>query len=281
MTRPIVALLASLLVVCPAWAAKARKKAKYVSITWHGQSFFEIESSNGFKIVTDPHAIPAYDRVKGVKANLILASHRHSDHVQFQVVENFKEQMGKWKKAKLIEGLKAMGLREDWVKVNETFKKGKEKIRVRSVPAYHDNVNGMKRGKNTIFVITMDGINLCFLGDLGQEKLTREQLKEIGPVDVLFIPVGGVYTINGDEAKGIVKQIKPKKYVIPMHYGTRVFEDLLPIKEFLEDHKGVTIVRSSDNSITFNVKYKPKKPILAVLNFEPAPKKKRRKKEDE
>jgi L-ascorbate metabolism protein UlaG (beta-lactamase superfamily) len=263
MLRPLAALLAGLMVACPAGAAS---KARKVTIIWHGQSFFEIKANDGFTIVTDPHAIDAYMPIKGVKAHVIIASHRHSDHVQFQTVENFKEKLSKkWPKARVIQGLKAMGVREDWDKINEKLDNGR--IRLRSVASYHDNVQGMKRGKNTIFLIMVDGINLCFLGDLGQEKLTKEQLKEIGPVDVLFIPVGGVYTLNGSDAQDVVKQIKPKKYIIPMHYGTDVFEDLLPIREFLDGQDRSTIARAPENKLVVNVKYKPKKPIIAVLKW--------------
>ena len=75
----------------------------------------------------------------------------------------------------------------------------------------------MERGLNTIYVIRMEGITLCHLGDFGQESLEDEQVELIGGVDILFVPVGGKYTIDGKQAVSIVKQIEPK-IIIPMHY---------------------------------------------------------------
>jgi L-ascorbate metabolism protein UlaG (beta-lactamase superfamily) len=71
------------------------------------------------------------------------------------------------------------------------------------VPSYHDAAEGLTRGKNTIFIVEMDGWRFCHLGDLGHD-LTPAQLKKIGEVDVLMVPVGGIYTLNGSEAKRVV-----------------------------------------------------------------------------
>ncbi len=135
-----------------------------VTIRWHGQSFFEIISSKGTRVVTDPHAIEAYGRTH-VLADLILISHLHNDHTQYGVIEN-------WKEAKILWGLKAEGKKVDWNPIDERFRD----VHVRSVPCYHDESKGMERGKNTIFVIEMDGLHLVHLGDLGH-LLTPQQVK--------------------------------------------------------------------------------------------------------
>jgi L-ascorbate metabolism protein UlaG (beta-lactamase superfamily) len=96
--------------------------------------------------------------------------------------------------------------------------------------------------------------------------LTPQQVKAIGPVDVLMIPVGGVYTLNGSDAKKVVEQLKPRQYVIPMHYGTKVYEDLLPIDEFVEDLKNVK--RFTGNKLEVESDFKPEQPIVAVLNWQ-------------
>ncbi|HTX43367.1 MAG TPA: MBL fold metallo-hydrolase, partial [Methanocella sp.] len=80
----------------------------------------------------------------------------------------------------------------------------------------HDDQGGVKRGKNVMFKVSMDGVGVCHCGDLGH-LLTPEQLKEIGPVDVLLIPVGGYYTIDAKTAVEVVKQVAPT-VTIPMHY---------------------------------------------------------------
>src|SRR5207249_10215739 len=87
--------------------------------------------------------------------------------------------------------------------------------------------------------------------------LTTEQAKEIGPVDVLMISVGGVYTINSTDAKEVIDEIKPKKYILPMHYGTKVFDDVLPPDEFLEDQKKESIKRKDSNQLEIDPAARP------------------------
>jgi L-ascorbate metabolism protein UlaG (beta-lactamase superfamily) len=293
MKRFLAAMIIDLLAAGLVGAATPQKAVK---ITWHGQSFFEITSSKGTTVVIDPHAIIEYGRIDGVYAHLILNSHLHNDHTQNQVVENYitkekekdreaenkdkaddkdkekeRERRSKWPQPKLIQGLKQVGTRQEWNVVNEKFRD----FRIRSVGTYHDDVEGMKRGKNTVFILEVDGIRIVHLGDLGH-LLSPEQVRAIGRVDVLLIPVGGIYTLNGSDAKEVVEQLKPKKYIIPMHCGTRVYEDLLSPKEFLEDQKRENVVVSSDNTLVVRVDYKPAEPIIVVLNWEAAPKRKRR-----
>lgn len=225
---------------------------KGVQIRWHGQSFFEIESSKGTRIVTDPHAIDAFGRTN-VSADLVLISHEHNDHNVIAALRNGDQ-------AKVIHGLHTVGNKLQWTVVDETFKD----VHVRSVGVYHDGVQGMERGKNTVFVIEVDGITIVHLGDLGH-VLSEKDVKRIGPVDVLMIPVGGVYTINGSDAKQVVEQLKPKKYILPMHYGTRVFDDVLPPDEFLEDQKNVK--RQVNNKLVVDPQFKPAEPVIVVLDW--------------
>jgi len=82
---------------------------------------------------------------------------------------------------------------------------------------YHDQKEGKERGSNTIYLIEMEGIKICHLGDIGQTKIDNAQLEIIDGVDILMIPVGGIFTINGEEAADLINQIEPK-IVIPMHY---------------------------------------------------------------
>jgi L-ascorbate metabolism protein UlaG (beta-lactamase superfamily) len=229
--------------------------SKKVTLKWHGQSFFEIISSQGTRIVTDPHAIDVYGRII-VRADLVLISHFHNDHTQVDVVENRD-------KAKILFGLKGSGKKEDWNPIDESFRD----VHVQSVGVYHDEVEGMERGKNTVFIIEVDGMRIVHLGDLGH-LLKPAQLKRIGPVDVLLIPVGGVYTINGSEAKKVVEQLKPRKYIVPMHYGTKEYDELLPVDEFLEDFTKANIrIKEGTNQLVIDSDFKPAEPIVVVLNW--------------
>jgi L-ascorbate metabolism protein UlaG (beta-lactamase superfamily) len=246
------ACLAVLLVTVSLAPAQAPAQKKTVTLHWYGQSFFSIESSKGTKVVIDPHAIEAYGRPMP-KADLLLVSHFHNDHTQLGSVANPRE-------AKIVYGLETDGKKTDWKLIDETVKD----VKVRSVGTYHDAMQGLERGKNTIFIIEMDGLRIVHLGDLGHE-LTPEQVRRIGPVDVLMVPVGGIYTLNGAEAKKVVAQIKPKMYVIPMHCGTSVYEDVLPATEFLEDQKNVK--RLPANKLAIETDLKTDTPIIAVLNW--------------
>jgi len=166
-------------------------------IIWHGQSFFQIQVSynKGEQITL---AIDPFDEAIGLKvpslsADILLISHSHHDHSNKKAIKGTPF---------LIEG------------PGEYEVKG---IFIQGIPSFHDNVQGKQRGQNTIYTIEAEDLKLCHLGDLGQKELTADQLEKIGEVDILMIPVGGVYTISSKEAPGIMAQIEPK-IIIPMHY---------------------------------------------------------------
>jgi L-ascorbate metabolism protein UlaG (beta-lactamase superfamily) len=260
MKRLLSALAALLLLAAAAPAAEGKK----ITIRWHGQSFFEIVSSAGTRIVLDPHAIEAYGR-KVVSADLVLLSHFHVDHTHTEVIENLD-------KAKVITGLKKLdkdGLRQDWNVVNEKFKD----VRVQTVGTYHDAESGTKRGKNGVFVIEVDGLRIVHLGDLGH-TLNRSQLRKIGAVDVLLVPIGGVYTINGLDAQKVVEQIKPKRCIIPMHYGTKVYDFLLDLDKshFLDDQMMGEVKKfPRTNELVIDAAAPPPTaPLIAILHWEKA-----------
>jgi L-ascorbate metabolism protein UlaG (beta-lactamase superfamily) len=222
-----------------------------VTLRWYGQSFFVLESTKGTLVAFDPHAIEAFGRHE-VNADLVLMSHLHDDHTQIGVI-------GNGAKAKAVQGLRVKGKTTEWVPADFTFKD----VHVRSVGTYHDTVEGMQRGKNTVFIVEVDGLRIVHLGDLGH-VLSAKDVQKIGPVDVLLIPIGGVYTINGSEAKKVVEQLKPKQFIVPMHYGVKGYDDLLPADEFLEDQTQVRKVE--DNKLVIDPAAKPKAPTVVILN---------------
>lgn len=160
-------------------------------ITWHMHSCFEI--ANNIIVVTDPHD----GRSLGVKppslrADLVLISHDHFDHNAVRVV------------------------RGDYVVIKETSPRKVKGVSVRGMVAYHDDVKGEKRGRINLYKFSMGGVSFCHLGDLGH-ILSDEQVKELGHVDVLFVPVGGVFTLDGAQAQRLVRMIGPR-VAIPMHF---------------------------------------------------------------
>jgi L-ascorbate metabolism protein UlaG (beta-lactamase superfamily) len=256
MTRWCVGLLTAVSLALPALAAD-----KPLTIRWLGQSFFLITTSQGTKVAIDPHAIDAFGR-QTVTADVVLMTHLHPDHVRLEVIENRD-------KAKQLPGLKQTGgepgrpPRVAWNPIEEAFKD----VRIRNVGTFHDTQQGMERGRNSVFVIEADGLKIVHLGDLGH-LLTEDQVRQIGPMDVLMVPIGGVYTINGSKAKEVVAQLKPKRYILPMHYGTRTFDDLLPPDEFLEGQKNVKRMLTTSELTVSATDPVPAEPTIVILGWE-------------
>jgi len=245
--------------------------AKVFEVRWFGQSFFQVVTPSGKRVVFDPHMIPFFGR-PGITADMILISHPHNDHTQVEAVDKGKD-------AKQFVGVKQdkPGKPDEWVKIDEKFKD----MRVRTVGTYHDNEGGIKRGKNGVMIVEMDGLTFCHLGDLGEDLTDNEDklkamLKLIGKVDVLFVPVGGIYTINGEEARKLTKAINPRLFAIPMHFDPPNGPgDLQPVDEFLDEVKNVKKTPDT-NLLTIAADAKADAYTVQVLGFkdkEPEPKK--------
>lgn len=238
--------------------AYPQEKDAPIDIEYHGQSFFILTTSKGTRIAFDPHTIPAYERRFVLpKVDVICISHNHNDHTRTVAFEDFE-------KTKVLRGLKSESIKADWAVVNETIKDAK----IRNVGVYHDDQEGLMRGKNSVFIVEVDGWKVAHLGDLGH-YLTPAQLKRIGPVDVIMIPVGGIYTLNGSEARKVVEQLKPKEYIFPMHFGTKFFEDILTPDEFYDGVEKRRVAVSDDNVLKLNRSADRPRPLIVQLNHEP------------
>jgi L-ascorbate metabolism protein UlaG (beta-lactamase superfamily) len=169
-----------------------RKKKIMLRIRWHGHSCWEIK--NVITLVTDPHdgksiGIPA----PNVQGDIILVSHDHYDHNSVKTVEKT--------------GCKV---------ITDGRKRSIDDVEINGVESFHDEDQGAKRGNNIMYKFTMDGIKFCHLGDLGHD-LDDEAVEKIGEVDVLFIPIGGTFTVDDKQAWDVIKKIRPR-IVVPMHY---------------------------------------------------------------
>ena len=163
-----------------------------LQIRWHGHSCFEIKDD--IILVTDPHdgksiGIPA----PNIEGDIILVSHDHYDHNSVKTVEKIGSKV-----------------------VRDERKRNIYNVVIRGIKTYHDENFGDSRGENIIFKFLIDDINFCHLGDLGH-ILEEDIAEKIGDVDILFIPVGGNFTIDANYAWKIVNLIKPS-IIIPMHY---------------------------------------------------------------
>ncbi|MFP4117116.1 MAG: MBL fold metallo-hydrolase [Candidatus Aenigmatarchaeota archaeon] len=185
-----------------------------VNFKWFGQACFEI--SNGKTVVTDPHDGKSVGlEAPETKADIITVSHDHYDHASG----------------------KSLVSKPDSI-VAEGMEKGRaEEIDLGRFQSYHDKVEGNARGENTIFKFVVDGFRICHLGDLGH-KLEKEEIENLKPIDILLVPVGGKFTIDGKEAAELSKKLDPG-VVIPMHYEVEGLE--VPIsgpQAFLENMEG-------------------------------------------
>lgn len=216
-----------------------------MDIYWGGQALIKIKGKNA-SVIIDPFD-PDYTGLKLPKdltANLCLISHPHKDHNNSKVVVDSSDKT-----------------------VMAFDKPGEYEVAgavVTGVASFHDEKKGEERGSNTIFHIMLDGMNLVHLGDFGQDSLSEEQLAIIGPVDILFIPVGGVYTINGKKASEVVAQLEPK-IIIPIHYKIEGLKfELEAVEGFLKEMGAEAVVPVAKLSI--NKDKLPDEPQVVVLS---------------
>ena len=166
-------------------------------ITYHGHSEFYIEGANGFALLTDPYDDHVGYPMHEYRCDAVTVTHGHGDH-------NFTQ--------------KALGAPAIIDSAGEWFPA--PEVKITAIPSVHDDAGGAKRGKNLIMKIEMEGLTLAHLGDQGA-PLTAEQLKALGKIDVLMLPIGGFFTIDAKAAYDIVNALKPR-VTIPMHYKTSV-----------------------------------------------------------
>ncbi len=202
-----------------------------MKITWLGHDAFLFETEGGVKVLSDPYVAGSYDGAVGYKpitaeVDVVFVSHdTHPDHAGHKDLPGSPEVV-------LGAGVhKTRGI---------TFK---------GVATFHDKSGGKERGRNTVFVMEADGLRICHCGDLGH-TLTPAQVQEIGQVDVLFVPVGGFFTIDHREAWEVVNALQPK-IVVPMHYKTEVLGfPIAKVDEFLKGKQNVERVKGSSIEVS-------------------------------
>lgn len=208
-------------VACSLAQVTARAAGREVAVKWFGHACFLITSPGGVRILTDPFDASVGYQVPSVEADVVTVSHDHFDH------NNVPAARGK-----------------------PTVLRGKGEyrnggVRVYPVASFHDADGGAKRGMNTIFVMEVDGIRIVHMGDIGHD-LSQRQLDAIGRIDVLLVPVGGVYTIDAAGARRLVEMTSPRA-VIPMHYKTpAVGMPIAGVDKFLAGMGSVVPVGSNE-----------------------------------
>jgi len=213
-----------------------------MNIQYYGHSCFKIVTKPGGRNTENVTAlIDPFDKNIGLKppqgkADIVFVSHtQHDDHNNTKAIKS------------------------NPIIINTPGEFSVKGISVTGVDSFHDNQEGRERGKNTIFVLETEDIKICHLGDLGTE-LSPEQVEKIGEIDILLIPVGGKFTIDGKMATKITQKLEPS-LVIPMHFkvpGLKI--SIADEKEFCSEMGGCP--KEKVNKITL------KKKDLADKNME-------------
>jgi L-ascorbate metabolism protein UlaG (beta-lactamase superfamily) len=188
-----------------------------MEVSYLGHSSFKIKTKAG-TLVTDPYDPSVGMKMPSVSADLVTVSHDHHDH-------NY------------VNAITGTARRKEPFIIREAGEYEVEGISVFGYQTFHDDKDGSERGKNTIYVIQAEDLRLLHLGDLGH-PLSDKLVDELDGIDVVFIPVGGVYTIDAKQAAELALKIEAP-YVVPMHYKTethdpKTFGELTTREKFLE-----------------------------------------------
>ncbi|MGI6168139.1 MAG: MBL fold metallo-hydrolase [Christensenellales bacterium] len=195
-----------------------------MKIRWLGHSCFMITAQDGSVLITDPFDETVGYPLPHYPANIVSSSHDHFDHNHFSAVQG------------------------DFVKVTQSGETKVGSFTFFGTPTFHDEEKGTKRGQNIVYNISVDGLNICHCGDLGH-PLNEALAASIGKVDVLLVPVGGVFTIDAAGAKDTVDKLSPA-VVIPMHYKTADLTfDISDADSFLQAMDGWDIKKAPNEFI--------------------------------
>jgi L-ascorbate metabolism protein UlaG (beta-lactamase superfamily) len=180
-----------------------------MEIKWLGHSCFVLRGKEA-TVVTDPFDSSLGYPLAMPEANIVTLSHEHPHHSFAAAVAG---------NPKLIKG-------PGEYEVANIF--------IYGIRTFHDAEQGRRRGKNTAYLIEIDDVRVCHLGDLGHVP-TPDQVEELSGVDILLIPVGGVCTINAAAAVETISLLEPK-VVVPMHFKTEAAKvELEPVEHFLKE----------------------------------------------
>ncbi len=214
-----------------------------MDIYWYGQALFKLKGKTATVVIDpyDPQMLGLkLPKPQELEADTLLITHAHGDHCFKAAVPGTPL---------VIEG------------PGEYEIKG---VSINGVGLFHDKEQGAQRGKNTVYNISIDGLNIVHLGDLGH-TLSESQVDEVGEVDILLVPVGSVYTIDAKEAAEVVSQLEPK-IIIPMHYGglPGLKPPLEPVENFLKAMGKEGVIPQNKLSVTRDKL--PDEPQVVLLN---------------
>ncbi len=242
-TMALVVAVFSLVSVSSSLAAE-----KSVEVRWFGHAFVLITTPAGARIAMDPFGRIGYPMPE-VEADVVTVSHAHGDHSNAAFI---------WFDPKILQGLEPGG--KTWADIDY---QGKD-VRIRSFPAYHDKLQGKQRGLNSIFLVEIAGLRIVHMSDIGQIP-SPAVLDSLGQVDLLFVPVGGNFSIDAKEATEIVTRLKPS-VVVPIHYKTDVTASW-PISDEQDFVRGKPGVKSVGQQVKISKDTLPEETEIWVMSY--------------
>lgn len=211
-----------------------------VAVRWWGHAMVSIETYWNLHVVLDPYSTEIGYEDPGITADLVLITHEHPDHNNAgliggsPVVVHGLDEAGEVRPVHHALDRLPDEAEPSWQEAEDRRTPSGHAVIVTSIPAWHADGTGDERGATAMFLIEVDGVRIVHCGDLGQARLTDRQLAALGKVDLLLVPAGGRYTVDGSGAAGVVRQVKPR-VVVPIHYKTPDLAiELDPVEPFLE-----------------------------------------------
>lgn len=214
-------------------------------VKWLGHSCLYIQAPDGTKIVTDPYDQNLPYPAPAIEANLVTVSHEHGDH----------------NAADRVKGSPKI------INTTTTFNSQTNMVSITGFPSFHDDAAGAKLGSNIIFLFKIGKYKIVHLGDLG-EIPAPEVIKALKGADLLFAPVGEVYTMPVEKVNEITKLINAKT-VVPIHYSLtkeKPIFNLNTIDKYLNTLKSDTKVRHADEIV---IEGKLKKEVIVLSPWKP------------
>jgi L-ascorbate metabolism protein UlaG (beta-lactamase superfamily) len=181
-----------------------------VEVTWYGQTCFRLSGQNSISIVTDPYPPDVGVSLPRLQADVVTVSHHNASCGYLAAAQG---------PFKLVDG-------PGEYEISGVF--------ITGISTFADSKRGHARGLNTVFAFDFDGTTICHLGRLGQVP-TQSQVKNLGSVNVLLVPVGGGGSLTSTQASEVIGLFEPD-VVVPMRYRLPgLDEDLESVDHFLKE----------------------------------------------
>jgi L-ascorbate metabolism protein UlaG (beta-lactamase superfamily) len=213
-----------------------------MELTWLGHSCFRLRGKDA-TLITDPAAPSTGYSLGRLSANIVTISHSHPGHSYVRGVSG---------EPKVVDGPGEYEI---------------EQVLITGVQTYHDRERGKLLGRNTAYLITMDDVQICHLGDLGDTLDDRAQ-EALNGADVLLVPVGGGNALDAEKAVEVIAQIEPR-LIIPMHYATPAYKPdgsvLDPVDKFCRE-MGVEVAEPQPKVVVTRATL-PTEPTVILLTY--------------